>query len=97
MGMKADVLTQILTKQAGARKEGPGYLIPSDVEVTLFVALEGETLSVQRVIRLEITDTLAIAETSRGEHFVLAAEDIRALKLDRSDPVRRERGAGFGK
>lgn len=92
-------LDAILTKTLGARKDGAAYLIPQDVEATLFVALPGETLVVTRINRIELGDGMVFAETSRGEHFAVQAEDVRAIKVDRveSGSGRRERAAGFGK
>src|SRR5262245_48116665 len=96
--MKLDTLTEILGKYAGARKDGGAYLLANEVEATLFVALEGETLEIPRVTRVEIAETLVVADSSRGERFACALEDVRAVKLDRTaDGKGRERGAGFGK
>ena len=96
--MKLETLTEILGKHAGARKEGTAFVFSSDVEATLFVALEGETLQIARVARLEISDTLVVADSTRGERFAVVLEDVRALKIDRaSDTKGRDRSAGFGK
>jgi len=71
--------------------------VPSESEASLFVALEGETLTIARVTRLEVSDALLSVDTAKGERFVLAAEDVRAVKIDRGENIRRERSAGFGK
>jgi hypothetical protein len=96
--MKLDTLTEILSKHAGARKDGSGFVLASDMEATFFVALEGETLQVARVSRVEVADTLVVVDTARGERYACALEDVRAVKIDRENDARgRERGAGFGK
>src|SRR5688572_8454776 len=103
--MKLETLTEILEKQAGARKEGTSWLLASEVEVTLFIALEGETLQVTRVSRLDVPEKLLhdpgvfiIADSNRGERFAVALEDIRAVKIDRTNDAKgRDRSAGFGK
>jgi hypothetical protein len=95
--MKTEQLVEVFVKQVGARKDGPAYLVPGDSEASLFVALEGETLSIARVSRLEVADTLLTVETARGERYVIAAEDVRAVKIDRGEATRRDRSAGFGK
>ncbi len=84
-------------KQVGARKDGAAYLVPGEADASIFVALEGETLTVARVSRVEVDGTLLTIDTSKGERFVVVAEDVRALKIDRAEPQRRERAAGFGK
>jgi hypothetical protein len=95
--MKLDTLTEILGKHAGARKDGAAFVLANDVEATLFVALEGETLQIARVSRIEISDTLVLADSTRGERFACALEDVRVVKIDRGERGGRERGAGFGK
>ena len=95
--MKLETLTEILGKHAGARKDGGAFLFANDVEATLFVALEGETLHVPKVTRVEIADGLVVADAKGGERFACALEDVRAVKIDRTMEKGRERGAGFGK
>jgi hypothetical protein len=93
--MRLDQLTEILVKQVGARKDGGAYLVPGDAEASLFVALEGETLAITKVSRVEANDTLLTVDTAKGERYVVAAEDVRLVKIDRGESARRERGAGF--
>jgi hypothetical protein len=95
--MKLEQLTEVFVKHVGARKDGNTYLVPADAEATLYAALEGETLSVARITRLEVDGQLVHVETAKHERFVLAGEDIRAVKIEKSDQGRRERSAGFGK
>jgi hypothetical protein len=93
--MKADQLTEVFVKQLGARKDGPALVVPDSVEAVLFVALEGETLTIARVARLEVAETLCTVDTLKGERYVLAAEDVRAVRLDRREGTRRGGSAGF--
>ncbi len=94
--MRTDQLTEVFVKHLGARKDGPAYVVPSDSDASIFVALEGETLLIGKVARLEAVDTLVYLDTAKGERFVVAAEDIRAIKIDRSESLHRG-AAGFGK
>jgi hypothetical protein len=95
--MKLDQLTEVFVKQVGARKEGHALLVPAEAEASLLVALEGETLSIAKVTRLDIEGTLVVVETIKRERYVIAAEDVRAIKIERAETPRRERSAGFGK
>jgi hypothetical protein len=95
--MRLDQLTDVIVKHAGARKDGAAFLLPSEAEASLYVALEGETLTIQKVSRIEPIDTLVAVDTSRGERFLVAAEDVRGVKVERAESPRRERSAGFGK
>jgi hypothetical protein len=95
--MKLDQLTEVFTKQVGARKEGTAYLVPHEAEASIFVTLEGDTLTIAKVTRLEVEGTLVLIDTAKHERYVVAAEDVRAVKIDRGEAPRRDRSAGFGK
>jgi hypothetical protein len=95
--MKPEQVIDVLVRQAGAKKDGHALHFPAETEVTLFLALVGETLTVPRVTRLEIEGGLLNAETHRGERIFASAEDIRAVKIERSEASRRANSAGFGK
>lgn len=93
--MTSETLVELLTKQAGARKEGSAYVLPVDSETTIYVSLEGETLAVGRVSRVEIMSGLAICDT-RGERTCVAVEDVRAVRVARpTEAGGRDGGAGF--
>jgi hypothetical protein len=94
--MRIDQLTDLFIKQMGARKDGAAYLLPAETDAVVYVSLAGETLTVSKVNRVEPADPLVYLETSRGERYVVAADDVRALRLDRPEHVRKA-GAGFGK
>src|SRR5258706_14744385 len=83
--MKVEQLVDVLVKQAGARKEGAVLMIPSEHEATLFVALVGETLAVPRVNRVEVAEPFVYADTARGERYVVAPEDVRAVKIEKAE------------
>jgi hypothetical protein len=94
--MRTDQLTDVFVKHLGARKDGAAFVLPSDSDAMLYVGLEGETLTISRLARLEPADTLIFIDTQKGERYVVAAEDVRAIRLDRQAESRRG-GAGFGK
>lgn len=95
--MRLDQLSEVIVKHAGARKDGAAYLFPTEAEASIYVALEGETLTIQKVSRIEAVDALLTVDTTRGERFIVAAEDVRGVKVEKSETSRRERSAGFGK
>jgi hypothetical protein len=94
--MRIDQLTEVFVKLLGARKDGPALVVPAETDASVFVGLEGETLTIAKVTRLEVTDTTVHLDTARGERFVVLAEDVRVVKIDRSETLRRS-SAGFGK
>ena len=95
--MKVEQLTDVLVKLLGARKDGSAYVLPDTSDATIFVALAGETLTIPRVSRVEINDSLVFADTHKSERVVVCVDDVRALKVEKTDGVRRERTAGFNK
>jgi hypothetical protein len=93
--MKTEQLVELLTKHAGAKKDGASLLV-GDAQPSFYIALPGETLQVVRVTRVDLLDTYCRLDTQKGERFFVAIEDIRALKLEGETPEgRRERHAGF--
>jgi hypothetical protein len=79
--MTLDQLIHVLTK-AGARKEGPALLFSADAEVTVLVALEGETMTVNGATRLETgAAPVLVVDTAKGEQFVFAFDSLRAITL----------------
>ncbi len=95
--MKLDQLVDIFAKQIGARKDGTAYVVPSDHDATLFVTFPGDTLTVGRITRLEVVEPFIYVDTAKGERYILAAEDIRAVKIEKGENTKRERSAGFGR
>jgi len=93
--MKLDHVGEILTKHIGAKRDGAAFLLPVESEVTMFVALTGETLAVPKVIRVEINEPLVICDTSRGDRVVFYADDIRAIRSEKGEGGRRNHSAGF--
>src|SRR6516165_3393369 len=51
--MKLDLVTRVLDGVPGVRKEGAAYLIPDDLEVSVFIGLPSEVLTVPRCARVE--------------------------------------------
>lgn len=94
--MRTEQLIEVFVKHLGARKDGAAYIVPADAESVLFVALEGETLEIPKVTRFETSDTLLFVDNQKGERFIISAEDIRAIRIDKAEQLRRTT-AGFNK
>jgi hypothetical protein len=92
--MKSDQLSEVFVKQLGARKDGAALLVPEAAEASILVGLEGETLAIARITRLEISETLITVDTAKGDRYVVAAEDVRAIKMER-ESTKRGGAAGF--
>jgi hypothetical protein len=95
--MKIEQLVDVFVKQVGARKDGPAYLVPDSIEATVFVSLASEVLQIPRVARLEAADGLVFLDTHKGDRFVVVAEHVSVVKIDRADGSKARGTAGFGK
>ena len=92
--MTTETLAELLTKHAGGRKEGTTCLLPADADVAIYCALEGETLTISRVVKVDLAVSgLAICESKGGERTAVVIEDVRAVKILRDG----KDGAGFGR
>ena len=95
--MKIEQLVDIFVKQIGARKDGQSYLVPDPIEATVFVSLASEVLQIPRIARLEAADGLVYLDTHKGDRFIIVADTVSIVKIDRSEAAKTRTTAGFGK
>ncbi len=55
--------------------------VPAGSAVTLYAALAGETVIVERISAIGLEKGVVIVYTSRNERFFFAYEDVRALRV----------------
>lgn len=79
--MTSKTLTEVLLTLAAGVRDGDEIKIGRDTAATLFVALGNETLTIDRITAVECKADVLIASTQRNERFVLAYEDVRALRI----------------
>ena len=91
--MRIEQLSEIFVKHLGARKDGGALLVPAEAEASMYVGLEGTSLTISKVTRIEYSDTLVFVDTGKGERYVVGAEDVLAVKIDKGG----KGTAGFGK
>jgi hypothetical protein len=94
-GMKIELITRVLDGIPGVRRDGAVHLIPDEVEVSVFIGLPSEVLTVPRVARAELHADLLSLETHKGERFHFAVEDVAGLKSSAPEKQSGGRGAGF--
>ena len=87
-----DILSKYLGESGGRGDQVRS--VPADIDLTFLGAMEGETLTVARVVQVEIAGGLLIADTIQGERVVLPCEAVRAARF--RGPGVTKRGAGFG-
>ena len=93
--MKVDSLSRILDGVTGVRKDGGAHLFPEDVDVSIFIGLPAEVLSLPRVARLTSTPDMVTIETAKGERYYFAPEVIVGVKVGGAENKAHPRGPGF--
>jgi len=68
---------------AEAKKQDQGFLaLPEGRALTLYVAANSATLSIARIHQVKLEGALVHARTNKGEHYVVALEDVYAGSVD---------------
>ncbi len=68
---------------AEAKKADDGWLgLPDGRALTLYVAAGNSTLSIARIQQLKVDANLVHARTNKGEHYLVALEDVYAGSVD---------------
>ena len=78
--MTSKVIAEILAKHGGFERDGDRLTATSDSLATLFAALGQESLIIDRVTTVDIDKDVLVVST-RKERYVLACEDVRALRF----------------
>lgn len=92
--MTHDMLKTVLTS-AEAREEGGWSLMPSGRTLSLYVAHDGVSLTVQKIEAVQLAHGLVHARNNKGETFLLALEDLFAAAFDAAAEAKAARKAGF--
>jgi hypothetical protein len=72
---------KILDGAHGVKKDGAAYLIPEEMDATLYVALGEEVLQVARVARVETATDVVLIVSHKGERLYFPPEQLVGLKL----------------
>jgi hypothetical protein len=79
--MTSKVLAQILTDYGNCKREDDRYLVPADVEASVYISIGIDGLTVDRVSSFVLeTDAVALL-TTRGERFVFTFDDLRGVRF----------------
>lgn len=78
--MTSKVLIDVLI-DANGKREGDVISMDSDADVTLFASVGNHTLTVDRIAAVECRNDVLIASTRKSDRFVLAYEDVRAVRI----------------
>jgi hypothetical protein len=73
-------LLDMLARQ-GLVRDGDAWVVPNNVQATVYMSLDEESLIVDRVTRLEVFGEHAAIVTQRKERYTVEVEGIRALRF----------------
>jgi hypothetical protein len=90
------IVGKVLDTAPGVKKDGASYIIPEEVDATLFVALGQEVLQLPRISRVEIGTDAVRLQTHKGEQFFFPPDFLVGVKLGAPEKTNKH-GAGFGK
>lgn len=75
--------------------EGDRFTMGSTWDVTLHVAYDGVGMSVQQVIAVKLDGPVCVAETAKGNRYVLQPSRVHAVSQEPGRGERSGRRAGF--
>ena len=93
--MKIEQIARVLDGVKSVKKEGAAWVIPDDVELSVFIALPSEVLAVPRCSRIDSNGDVLSLETHKGERFWFPIDVVAGLKSAVAETRAAGRGAGF--
>jgi hypothetical protein len=90
------MLGKVLDAAPGVKKDGSTYVVPEEVDATVFVAIGEEVVQLARVARVEIGADAVRFSTHKGELFFFPPENVMGVKLGAPERGAKH-SAGFGK
>ena len=79
--MTSKILIEVLLTQGKGVREGDAVRLGREMDTTLFACIGSEPLAIERVTSVECKHEVLIATTHRGEQYILAYEDVRAVRV----------------
>ena len=90
--MKRQVFEDLLTRHADVKADGDALIVAEGTEVSLYVAMGIEPLVIDRIASLKLEHEALVASTRRKERYLIAYEDLRAIRVLGADAAR----TGYG-
>jgi hypothetical protein len=75
---------------------GDSVAVPEDRDATFMVVSPGETIQVNRVVKVEAHDASLCLETAKGERFWFTYDVVLGARF-RSAKMAKQHAAGFGR
>ena len=92
--MKVESISRILEAVPGVRAEGATWTIPEELELSVYLAMPSEMITIARVAKISSGADVLTIETVKGERFFFPPEFVAGLKAGHIEP-RGPRSTGF--
>jgi len=79
--MTTTSLVELLCKHGNCSQKGNILHTEAAQQLTFYVNVGAEAMTIGGIESVEIDDTLLIAKTQKEDVFILACEDVRALRI----------------
>jgi hypothetical protein len=88
------VIGKVLDSVQGVKKDGSVYVVPEELDLTLFISLGHEVLQVARASRIELGGEQVAIGTHKGERFFFPPDHVVGVRLGVEQKANRG-SAGF--
>ena len=87
--MNSKALTQVLSTHGKGKEANSVIEFGDGASVTVYANFGGESLSISGITQIQMEEDMVIAQTRKRETFVVASEDIRALRFAQKEEKKR--------
>ena len=94
-GMTADMYQALIARAGCDKDEDGGATLPAGRTMTLYLAHDGASLSIAKVVSLSLADGVVETRDARGETFLVSLQDLFAASISSDDTRGSGRKAGF--
>ena len=88
-------IAKVLESTTGVKKDGAAWLIPEELDATVFVALGHEILQIPRLARVELGSDVSTFVTHKSERFYFPPDQITGLRVGGPEAKAGRTSAGF--
>src|SRR5438067_2507961 len=90
-------ISKVLESTQGVKKDGSAWLIPEELDATVYVALGHEILQIPRLSRIELGADVTSFVTHKNERFYFPPDQVTGLRVGGPEAKAGRMGAGFVK
>ena len=85
----------ILESNTAIKRDDQAYVVPEDLDATLFVTLGKDVMQVPKLVRLERKNEIVHLTTAKGERYFFSETEVVGLSFGSQSNKSKGAGAGF--